>query len=555
MADQGYDYTQDQTFLSAPPEQQHAYLSANEPSYAQSHPDQQKAYLGHLNGGNMTEKGASAGQYDNPSSIITKSPEAQGMDELTRVAHFGGKGNKTPTNESEAQDQLINTVGRYGMAASLPETVSNPVGAAKAVVGGAAGAYAGGKVGGYLGGDTGEKIGKVGGGLVGGVFGGSLRMPEEWDVGIGKLKNPFYKPTPEEQLNTAVSEGRANRLPTTITPPHEQKLPLPQRAHAEMNEDIANEIQNRTAAKNQMDTDISEGHQFRVAANNEMNKDISEGQQERGAAKGEMEKDIATKQAKTPQAVAKRNLDTRQAQSDIIHGRPYEQLTDEEKSQALMRRGHDEEAATGTPTEGSTQRVTRVPEPNPVPPGEDPNNQQSVPRRTTLVQNAKRGKEGAGTQLNQIHGPVLYEPKGAGYGGERGWDPNAPSPVAPPPPEAPPESQTVASSKPLVQQQAGPNKVGAAPQSNLTPEEHDQFMKDVAADEAHLNAPLSEEEMNQVDALTDKMIDGGMSTLDASKSAEHTVRAANGKGRYNGIERRSAASRISRYMGPERRGK
>ncbi len=112
-----------------------------------------------------------------------------------------------------------------------------------------------------------------------------------------------------------------------------------------------------------------------------MNQDITKGRQERAAARDTAHEDLA---------------------------------------QARMRRGREQERIDeGAPVEGSSQRVTKVPEPNPVPPGENPNNQQSVPRRTTLVQNAKRGKEGAGLQLNQIHGPVLYEPKGTGYSGVR----------------------------------------------------------------------------------------------------------------------------------------
>lgn len=58
MAD-GIDYTQDQDFLKAPPEEQHGYLMAVDPDYAKAPKAEQNAYLNSI-GGTMTEKQAAA---------------------------------------------------------------------------------------------------------------------------------------------------------------------------------------------------------------------------------------------------------------------------------------------------------------------------------------------------------------------------------------------------------------------------------------------------------------------------------------------------------------
>jgi hypothetical protein len=60
-------------------------------------------------------------------------------------------------------------------------------------------------------------------------------------------------------------------------------------------------------------------------------------------------------------------------------------------------------------------RATVIPEPRTPFPGENPNYMASVEREGQLPELAGRGKPGAGTQLQQLGRPVLYEPKGAGY--------------------------------------------------------------------------------------------------------------------------------------------
>jgi hypothetical protein len=240
-------------------------------------------------------------------------------------------------------------------------------------------------------------------------------------------------------------------------------------------------------------------------------------------AYGEMEADLAKRASQTPEAVAKKGLAVGQAKSTLVHGRPFEQLNEEEQAQALMRRGSDQERIdAGATPEGSNQRVTKVPEPNPVPPGENPNNQQSVPRRTTLVQNAKRGKEGAGTQLNQIHGPVLYEPKGAGYSGVR---------------EQIPLNEQGQSVPPI---KGGSNgTIGQGP-----------IGKPAAAPQGLTNIPSDVELLK---ALTQK--NPGMDNATANRIVQETLDELDPTNKYVLPEvREQAQQRIQRIMGPEQRG-
>jgi hypothetical protein len=173
-------------------------------------------------------------------------------------------------------------------------------------------------------------------------------------------------------------------------------------------------------------------------------------------------------------------------------------------------------------TIGSTQKVTRIPEPGPVAPGENPNNQQSVPRRTTLVENAKRGKEGAGTQLNQIHGPVLYEPKGAGYSGVREQIPLNEQGQAVPPIKG------------------GSNgTIGQGP-----------IGKPAAAPQGLTNIPSDVELLK---ALTQK--NPGMDNATANRIVQETLDELDPTNKYVLPEvREQAQQRIQRIMGPEQRG-
>jgi hypothetical protein len=126
-----------------------------------------------------------------------------------------------------------------------------------------------------------------------------------------------------------------------------------------------------------------------------------------------------------------------------------------------MRRGAAQEKIDADiPTEGSNQKVRIVPEPREPTPEERPGAQWSIPRRRDLPQNAQRRVPGAIEPL-KAQGPVIVTPTGAGYGGKRTWEPNAP----PEPPEAGP---TVGNGTPY--KRGGTNLVGKPKQPTQTPE-------------------------------------------------------------------------------------
>ena len=410
-----YDYTTDPAFLQAPPEQQHSYLAANDPDYAKATPEQQQAYRGHLSQHIPTGSEAASVPPTEPMPQKPSSMRGSGGSSPTRGMHQVGL-----ALGDEEPDIMGTPIAPMGAAASYP----------RAVWGLLAG-YGANKIAGEFtqnpwikdaatigAGALGEGVGAAAEDTIG-KFG--IEKPNKIPLPGGfKVTTPWTKaePTMEEEA-AAASQRKLAQRNADIEAGVTQHPGVP--AHAEMEADIAKGQQSRAAAKNEMDQEIAEGHQFRVGANNEMNQDIMEGRQGRAAVKNEMDQEIAEGHQFRVGANNEMNQDImegrqgRAAARDVAHN---------DLAQARMNRGREQERIdAGTATEGSSQKVTKIPEPNPVPPGENPNNQQSVPRRTTLVQNAKRGKEGAGLQLNQIHGPVLYEPKGTGYGGPRQWNP------------------------------------------------------------------------------------------------------------------------------------
>lgn len=218
--------------------------------------------------------------------------------------------------------------GNTGAAAGVmgATAVLNPMAAARGVVksfgasqvGKYGGRWAGHLIGGEEGAKTGEEWGERGGAVVGPFLGGKTiaRMPF-----VGR-----YLSTPEDYAAVQTERKLAQRASDIkgglITPaqakvpdPYAEKLPLPQRAyaemesdiarrgeapaplpmraHAEMESDIAAERQARAAANAEMEQEHAEGHQFRVGAVNEMNRDITAGRQERAGAYSKMGEDIA----------------------------------------------------------------------------------------------------------------------------------------------------------------------------------------------------------------------------------------------------------------------
>jgi hypothetical protein len=337
-----YDYTQDQDFLKAPPEQQHAYLSSVDPEYAKAPPEQQQAYRGHLSQHVPTE--AEAGAVP-PTAPMPQQPSTLRRSNLV-----------SPEHEAETEGIYASPVAPFGAAASIPRAALGLVGGTGARTIASqftknpwiqdAATVAGGLFGEGSGAAVDEAAGKIG-----------FTPKSEINTPIGKFKYRGEQPSlgggaPEpsrgefeaEQEKSLTDQGKLVKIPSRVTKAKPEVTPMTQSPYYDKF------AASRAAAKE-------------TAANENVNR--------------------PGWTTKLPETMPK-------TKADFGEGGP-----------------------------GSSQRVTRVPEPNPVPPGENPNNQQSVPRRTTLVQNAKRGKEGAGLQLNQIHGPVLYEPKGTGYSGVR----------------------------------------------------------------------------------------------------------------------------------------
>ena len=312
-----YDYTQDQDFLKAPPEQQHAYLSSIDPDYAKAPPEQQQAYRGHLSQHIPTE--AEAGAAPPTAPMPQKPNELRRSNEIydpalrdvrTEQAKAGSppKPGEFPANSSGMElPEAMMTAGAMGptsiakagwpaVGRAVNTVARGTVGAAG---GAAAGRYGGRAIGGMVGHpEAGETIGSLVGGLAGG-YAGVKSIPEPFDPN------------------------------------------LPVQAHAEMEQDIAKGVQERAGAKA------------------EMERDIAKSQQQRAGAKGEMEKDIAARAAKQPEAIAERGLAVGKAKSNLVHGRPFEQLNEQEQAEALMRRGNQQrQIDEGLPVEGSSQEAS-----------------------------------------------------------------------------------------------------------------------------------------------------------------------------------------------------
>lgn len=191
-----------------------------------------------------------------------------------------------------------------------------------AFIGGLAGGYGGGKAGEYAGnklnlGPTGKTVAQYAGSILGSILGGgagqqagemakplSLEIPEKINLPGGFKINRNVPLNPYEQMGksaqyrgmaresmspppaevdpvaAAVKNRTANWIPTKVTPPGEEPLPLPMRAHAEMESDIQAAQQQRAAGQAEMNQDIAESRQGRASARQEMYGDLA---QARGA--------------------------------------------------------------------------------------------------------------------------------------------------------------------------------------------------------------------------------------------------------------------------------
>jgi hypothetical protein len=472
-----YDYTTDPEFLQAKPDQQHAYLMANDPDYAKGTPEQQQAYRGHLSQHVPTEAEAGA--------VPPIAPLPQKPNTLRRSNFVEPEIEGTP-------------IAPFGAAASIPRAV-------------------GGLVSGYGANKAADVLGvknpwardaiTVGAGILGegagaavedtaGKIGFTPKTEVNTPIGTFKYHGGDQPPTgqgapepsrgefEENQFNNLVGEGKAAKIPTRMPKPKAPAAPV---------DEVAQAVKNRTAnwIPNKVTPPLERELPIQDRAHVEMNEDILKGRQERAAGR------------------------------DVAH---------EDLAEARMRRGREQDKIdAGTATEGSNQKVLTVPEPNKPAPGENPNNQQSVKRRTTLVENAKRGKEGAGRQLNQIQGPVLFAPRGAGYSGVRER-----VPVGGEPPVSGGSEGTIGKGPIATKEFKSMPSEG----ENNRLAFHNQLEKDTG---------ISVHDF--VDTIQKK--NPNMSRGDAYSLAENTLRDLNSQ---NSIEQQAAKARYQRLTGPEQRG-
>jgi len=227
---------QDQDFLNAPSDQQHAYLMSVDKDYAKAPPDQQKEFLRSVNN-------------PDPETMLAKSQadaKTQGTAPLTAAATESGKGADllaniaghpyAPKNEQEADQQMKQTTRRMGEGYSGPLTAAIPGPGeggsllAQAAKGAGAGAGVGALEHGLSDAWRGE-LPDVGGtlkaaatgGLMGAVGGPLMNYPP---VRNALESVPFlrkYLPQEEDEVKQAVRNREANWIPTKIkaVPPQE----------------------------------------------------------------------------------------------------------------------------------------------------------------------------------------------------------------------------------------------------------------------------------------------------------------------------------------------
>ena len=296
------DYTQDPAFLNAPPEQQHGYLAATNPAYAQAPPEVQKAYIDHVNGGTHGErtaaltppiagvthatpqKGVSGGEDKNKAGISIGQKEPLGV-------AIGMREAEEPSEE--AIGRATGAIGTFAPAMVYPLTtagglIGGTIGAplvssgARRTVGALGGSERAQDIAGRIGGYAGA----IGGGLLGGGAAGSFEgLPEESTIAGIKFRTPsFLRKSPFEP-----SEGYSNPLG-----PEKGEFEAQQEAQL-----------------------IKEGKLAKIPAR-------------------------LPKKPPTPEDIANRSLEVGKAKSQLVHGRPFEQLNEQEQSEALMRRGREQ---------------------------------------------------------------------------------------------------------------------------------------------------------------------------------------------------------------------
>lgn len=95
-----FDPSQDQDFLKAPPEEQHAYLMHADPDYAKAPKEEQAAYRDHVTGTHYTEAGASS-TPPVPPAIKPIVPQSDLTQRGARAVQSGVNSGKIPPSMSE----------------------------------------------------------------------------------------------------------------------------------------------------------------------------------------------------------------------------------------------------------------------------------------------------------------------------------------------------------------------------------------------------------------------------------------------------------------------
>lgn len=383
-----YDYRTDPEFVKASSIDQKAYLMKADPDFASAHPDEQAAYLTHIKGLNNPtqfekDRASDTARFNTSptESQLTAMPGNVGkQSHLERAAGMAGSGRYAGAAH-EVATGAAEGLAPIGIGAAL----TSPVGTAGALGGGllgqkglssaarSAGASedqanlagdVGGLVGGTLGGSAGglaEGIGRKAASTPGLVRGIGRDLASK----VSPRLADAILPEPMDAINQAVSEGRANKVPTTMP-----KVPKPADPVAE-------------------------------------------------AIKGGIANKVPTTMPKVPdplsEAVKRGDANRLPGRIDQVGELNRQGLAN--KIPTRMNRSVGEGGAGGS-VGTKLPDVSVIPEPREPVPGV-PNNMGSTPR-ADLQDLAQSATPHAGQQLQSLGSKVIYEPRGGtGYGGPR----------------------------------------------------------------------------------------------------------------------------------------
>lgn len=268
---------------------------------------------GKFNSGVSDDVIRSAVMKDFPNAYKASVPtESQAAANPTVAPVPGASDIQNAWQQHEAKREQLQGRQQRAMRSPTPFTnasaVLAPVTAIRQILGGKIGGYAGAKAAPYVGASpetgafVGGTIGSLGAGVAPSVAENASRLtleaPEKIQLPFGYKINRNVPPNPYEQMGksaqyrgmaresmapppaevdpvaAAVKSRTANWIPTKVTPPGEEQLPLPMRAHAEMNQDIAEARQGRASARQEMYGDLA---QARAARPDQLTQAMREG--------------------------------------------------------------------------------------------------------------------------------------------------------------------------------------------------------------------------------------------------------------------------------------